>query len=97
MNMEVQDKVARRIKKAKISLMRSPIFDMFGGIMMVGETQVVDNIPTACTDGWNEWYGREFIASLTDDKQVNTVVLHENQHKVMRQLTTWQKLFKEDP
>jgi hypothetical protein len=34
--------------------------------MMVGKTSVCDDIPSACTNGRDEKYGREFIATLDD-------------------------------
>lgn len=85
----------RKLKKAKISLMRSPKFALWQGILMLGTTSVRDDIPTACTDGWNEMYGRAFIDELPD-KQLAFVVAHEGLHKALRQLTTWRKLYDED-
>ena len=77
----------RKLKKAKISLMRSPKFALWQGIFMLGTVVVRDDIPTACTDGWNEMYGRAFIEELPD-KQLAFVVAHEGLHKALRQLTT---------
>ena len=85
----------RRVQKAKITMMRDPKFALWSGILMVGRTSVVDNIPTACTNGRDERYGRKFVASLKDS-ELNFVVLHENLHKAFRHLTTWKKLHDED-
>ena len=85
----------RRVQKAKITMMRDPKFALWSGILMVGRTSVVDNIPTACTNGRDERYGRKFVASLKDP-ELNFVVLHENLHKAFRHLTTWKKLHDED-
>jgi predicted metal-dependent peptidase len=87
----------RKIKKAKIDLMRAqmPGLRLWAGVMMVGKTSVVDDMPTACTNGRDEFYGREFIDSLKP-KEINFVVLHENMHKGKRDLTTWKKLADED-
>jgi len=82
----------RKLKKAKISLMRSPKFALWQGIFMLGTVTVRDDIPTACTDGWNEMYGRAFIEELPD-KQLAFVVAHEGLHKALRQLTTWRALW----
>jgi predicted metal-dependent peptidase len=92
---EVRDVEERRLKRAKISLMRNPMFALWQGIMMVGKTEICDDVPTACTDGRNEWYGREFIKEL-DDKELCFVILHENMHKALRHMTTWRKLWDED-
>jgi predicted metal-dependent peptidase len=85
----------RKLQKAKISLMRNPKFALWSGILMVGKTSVVDNIPTASTNGRNEKYGREFVKELSD-KELCFVVLHESLHKAFRHLTTWKKLHDEN-
>ena len=85
----------RRVQKAKITMMRDPKFALWSGILMVGRTSVVDDIPTACTNGRDERYGRKFVASLKDS-ELNFVVLHENLHKAFRHLTTWKKLHDEN-
>lgn len=92
----VDDKQERRLKKVKISLMRNSKFAFWSGILMVGKTTVCDDIPSACTNGRDEKYGREFIATL-DDKELAFVVLHENMHKAYRHMTTWRRLYEENP
>lgn len=88
-------KIERRVKKAKITLMRKPEFALWSGIMMVGKTEVRDGFPTACTNGRDEIYGTEFVHGL-DDKELMFVVLHENLHKAFRHLHIWKKLHDED-
>ncbi len=85
----------RRLQKAKITLMRNEKFALFSGILMVGRTSVDDNIPTACTNGRDEKYGREFIKKLKDP-ELAFVVMHEGMHKAYRHLTTWKKLHDEN-
>jgi predicted metal-dependent peptidase len=89
------DTAERRLKRVKINLMRDDRFAFWRGIMMVGKTEVIDDFPTAYTDGYNEGYGRAFIESQ-NDKQVAFAVLHENLHKIGRDLTLWGKMFKDD-
>lgn len=93
---QTQDKAERRLKRVKINLMRNPKFALWSGIMMLGKTSVDDNIPTACTNGRDEKYGRKFIESLSD-KELGFVVLHENLHKAFRHLHIWRKLYDENP
>jgi predicted metal-dependent peptidase len=90
------DKAERRVKKAKISLMRNKDYALWSGILMVGKTEVSDTVPTAYTNGRDEVYGREFVNGL-NDKELAFVVLHENLHKAFRHLYTWRKLFDENP
>jgi predicted metal-dependent peptidase len=84
-------KAERKLKKVKINLMRNPMFALWSGIMMVGKTSVAEDVPTACTNGRDEMYGLGLITKL-DEKQLGFVVLHENMHKGLRHMTTWQKL-----
>ena len=86
---------ARRLKKIIINLMRDPLFADMSGIMMLGKKEVVDYVPTACTNGRDELYGEAFINKL-DDKGLAFVVLHEALHKAGRHLHTWEKLHKEN-
>lgn len=94
-NTVVKDKEERRLSKVKIAIMRNPKFALWSGLMTVGKTRVSDDIPTACTNGRDETYGREFIKTL-DDKELAFVVLHETLHKAFRHLFTWKKLWDED-
>lgn len=89
------DLAERKLKRVKINLLRDPRFAFWRGIMMVGKTELRDDIPTACTDGCNELYGRKLVETL-DEKMLAFVVLHENMHKIGRDLTTWKRLFEED-
>jgi hypothetical protein len=75
--------------------MRNQRFALLSGILMVGKTRVDDNVPTACTNGRDEIYGRKFVSGL-DDAELAFVIAHEAAHKMYRQLTTWKKLYDED-
>jgi predicted metal-dependent peptidase len=76
--------------------MKSPQFVAYSGILMIGETKVDDNIPTACTNGKDVKFGRGFVASL-NDPQLRGLILHEAKHKMYRHLLTWKHLQKQDP
>jgi predicted metal-dependent peptidase len=85
----------RKLKKVVIDLMRSPLFADMSGIFMLGTKSIDDDMPTAATNGRDEVYGRKFVEGL-DLKELAFVVVHESYHKMLRQLTTWIKLFEED-
>ena len=89
------DTAERKLKRVKINLLRDDRFAYWRGIMMIGETRLDDTMPTAATDGCNEIYGRAFVESQ-NDKQLAFGVLHENLHKIGRDLGVWRKLFEED-
>ena len=85
----------RKLQKAKITVMRNPKFALLQGVMMVGKTYITDIVPTACTNGRDEHYGRAFVKKLSD-KELAFVIAHEAGHKMYRHLTTWKKLHDED-
>ena len=86
----------RRFKKIKIALMRSPMFVGLSGIMMMGRTELVDNVPTACTNGRDEWYNPDFVFKF-GDKGTGFIIIHENMHKAGRHLQIYTKLHAIDP
>lgn len=88
--------VEQRISKAVVDIMANPKYIALAGVLMIGERTVRDDIPTACTNGRDEMYGREFVEGLSD-AELRFVVLHENYHKLYRHLTTWRHLYKENP
>ena len=96
--LEKPDTTERRLKRAKVSIMRStlPSLRLWAGVLMIGKTEIRDDIPTACTNGRDEMYGRAFIDRLKD-KEIAFVVLHEAMHKALRHLTVWRGLYKQDP
>lgn len=85
----------QKVTRAKVFMMSYPPTCWLAGVMMMGKTEVVDNIPTAATNGRDEFYGRKFTESL-EDVEVRGVVLHENLHKGLRQIPIWQELAKID-
>ena len=86
----------QRIERCHIELMKHPQFVAYSGILMIGETKVDDNVPTAMTNGKDVKFGREFVASL-NDAELRGVILHEAKHKMYRHLLTWKHLQKQDP
>ena len=86
----------QRLDKAVIDIMANPKYVALAGVLMIGKRSVVDNIPTACTDGRNEFYGRAFVEQL-NDAELRFLVLHEVYHKLYRHLTTWAWMWKEHP
>ena len=88
--------VEQRISKAVVDIMANPKYIALAGVLMIGERTVEDDVPTACTNGRDEMYGREFVSKLSDP-ELRFVILHENYHKLYRHLTTWKHLYEEDP
>lgn len=85
----------QRLSKAVIAIItKAPALS---AVMMIGERVVTDDpsVPTACTNGRDEWYGRAFVTSL-NDAELRFLVLHEVYHKLFRHLLTWYHLYKDD-
>ena len=86
----------QRVQKSHVALMNDPKYCLYSGIFMLGKTEVRDEIPTACTDGRNTYYGREFVEKLSDP-ELKGLILHENLHKAFRHTTVWKHLYKKQP
>jgi predicted metal-dependent peptidase len=84
----------QRIKKACGDILT--VAAEFRGVLQIGIKEVVDDCPTARTNGRDEWYGREFVRSLTD-AELRFLIMHEVGHKMLQHLTTWSELHEEDP
>jgi predicted metal-dependent peptidase len=80
-----------RLEKIHVSLMRDKRTALFSGIMLMGKSEVVDDCPTAKTDGLNKFYGREFIGGLTD-QELRALVWHENGHVALKHILRFKSL-----
>ena len=87
----------QRLTKAVVSIMGNPKYTALAGVLMIGDRNVVDDpsVPTACTNGRDEMYGREFVKQL-NDAELRFLVLHEVYHKLFKHLTTWRHLYDQD-
>lgn len=86
-----------RIKKGHIALMKHPETALWGGVMMMGTTEVVDDAITAYTDGINKKYGRAFLQAICPTQaEVNGLILHENLHIGLRHHLHGADMFRED-
>lgn len=86
-----------RLKRTHIKLLRHKETCLYGGVILMGESSVVDesSCPTAYTDGYNKRYGSKFISKLSD-VELAGLVLHENFHILMKHLIRGRDLMKED-
>lgn len=87
--------VEQKLQRAHVWLMNNPKYCLYSGIFMLGKTEVRDDVGTACTNGRDVMYGREFMDDLSEP-ELRAVALHENLHKAFRHLTTWRSLYKEN-
>jgi len=87
----------QRLQKAVIAIMHHERYRALAGVLMIGSRTVDTHIrrspvDTAATDGMNEVYNPDFIASLKDS-ELRFLVLHENYHKLYKHLTTWRWMY----
>jgi len=84
----------QRVQKAIVSIMQNPKYIALAGILMLGDRVVVSaedwhyGTPTACTNGKDEMYHRDFVGKL-NDAELRFLILHESYHKLYKHLTTW--------
>lgn len=88
--------VLQRLQRGRMALMSHQSWCLYSGILMMGEFGVRKDIPTACTNGRDVWFGEQFVSTLTD-AEIRFLILHECEHKALRQLTTYAFLSKKDP
>ena len=84
-----------RLVKCTVDIMNHKRYVALSGILVMGERGIKDDIPTAMTNGRDEWYGREFVESLSD-AELRFLILHENYHKLFRHLHVWDYLHELD-
>ena len=84
----------QRLTKAVVDIMANPKYVALAGVLMVGSREIDEDVPTACTNGRDERYGREFVDGLSD-AELRFLVLHECYHKLYKHLTTWRHLYDE--
>jgi len=84
----------QRVKKACGDILEKA--PEFRGVLQIGKKEVVEDCPTARTNGRDEWYGRAFVKSLSDP-ELRFLIMHEVGHKMLQHLTTWSELHEEDP
>ena len=82
---------AQRVQKGVVAIMGHERYRALAPILMIGERKVVNDIPTACTNGRDEWYGEAMVDAIRD-ANVRYILLHESYHKMLRHLITWRNL-----
>ena len=85
----------QRLTKATTAIMNHPQHVALAGVLMIGTKSVREDIPTASTNGQDEYYGRAFVDSLTD-AELRFLMLHECYHKLFKHLTTWGHLYEKN-
>ncbi len=85
----------QRLTRATVWLMGEDNYCLLSGVYLMGSVRVVEDLPTAGTNGRDEFYGRAFVDSLTDE-EVRALKLHETWHKALRHMSIWKHLCDKD-
>jgi len=85
-----------RVQKCVVDIMNKDRYIALSGLLVMGTREVREDMPTAATNGRDEYYGRTFVEGLTDP-ELRYIVIHENYHKLYRHLHTWKHLHDKDP
>lgn len=78
----------QRLQKCSIQIMGEKRYIAQNPVFMVGTKAIVDDHPTAFTDGRNERYGRKWV-EMINDAEFRWTLLHETKHKMYRHLITY--------
>jgi predicted metal-dependent peptidase len=85
-----------RLKKAHIALMKHPETALYSGVMLMGKSEVSDDMFTAYTDGVNKKYSKPFLETIDCEPKLRGLVLHENLHVALKQIPRGKDMFAED-
>jgi predicted metal-dependent peptidase len=83
-----------RLERSHFQCMSHPDFALLSGIIMIGKSEI-SNVPTACTDGVNKYYGEAFVLTMSEP-EMNALVLHENGHVMLRHIHMYKHLYEID-
>ena len=85
--------LARKHLKVRLRLQQRSEFAFFWPSLHIGKVLLEEHIPTACTNGRDEWYGYAFIEAQTE-KALAFTYLHENLHKLCKHMEIYKALYK---
>lgn len=84
-----------RITAVHVDIMTHSDFSVLGGITQVGKV-IINDCPTAGTDGRDVYYGEKFIMGLRR-KQLRYLCLHEQSHKALHHCTAYKEVCQKYP
>ena len=89
------DEQMLKLKKAHLRILKHPETCLYGGVVLMGKSEVEDKPYTAYTDGKNKRYSAQFLEGLVIE-EVTGLVLHENLHVLLKHLIRHKGLMQED-
>ena len=85
-----------RVTAVGIDLTRNALFAQLSGVAMVGKVEITDRLPTAATNGRDEYYNPDFVLAQ-NRKQLRYVRIHENLHKLLKHCVEYKDVCKRYP
>ena len=86
----------QKLQQARMALMSHPTWCLYSGLLLLGKLEVKElPMGTAATNGRDVYFDPAFVESLTQE-ELRFVLLHETEHKALRQLSTYEFLFKQN-
>jgi predicted metal-dependent peptidase len=85
-----------RVTAVGIDLTRNALFAQLSGVAMVGKVEITDRLPTAATNGRDEYYNPDFVLAQ-NRKQLRYVRIHENLHKLLKHCVEYRDVCKRYP
>lgn len=98
LNQHTPVSVEQRLTKAIFTIVNHERYQWQAGLISLGTKEVCEpeqGIGTAATNGRDELYDRAFLDSL-NDPELRYIVLHEQAHKFMRDLSAYEHLFRKN-
>lgn len=86
----------QRVRAVNIDIMNHKDFCTLSGLVMMGDVQIVPDLPTAGTNGIDVFYGESFIPKQ-NRKQLRFVQCHEALHKGLRHCSDYKDIVKKYP
>ena len=78
----------QRLERNIFQLMQSERYQCMAQIIMIGDKEVDENHPTACTNGRDEKYGRKFMDKCDDAEQKEDNVVASSMRTSTRCIST---------
>jgi len=85
----------QKLERVTATILRTKELAFYWALLVIGKREVVDDVKTACTNGRDEKYGREFVLAMSEEELLYTR-MHEQEHKLLRHISVWKHLWDKD-
>jgi predicted metal-dependent peptidase len=86
----------QRLTAVSIDISKHPEFSQLAGVACIGSVYITTSMPTAATNGADEYYNPDFVMSMSR-KQMRYVKIHETLHKSLRHCVEYMDVVKKMP